>query len=173
MFARPGHINLTGESRWQADCPCEVTPPGLSKCFFTDNGSSAVEVALRMSFYYWRNRDRTGKTRFVTLSNSYHGETPDAQAVGDVALYKQTCGPLLMESIRVPSPDCFMREPGETCEEHTRRAFEFMDDKLQRHADEVCAVIVEPLVYARAVCACTIPSIYACYATPATVTRYI
>src|SRR5690606_14642510 len=64
-----------------------LAPPGLTRCFYADNGSSAVEVALKMSFHYWRNIGRTRKTRFVTLGNSYHGETLGALAVGDVALY--------------------------------------------------------------------------------------
>src|SRR5262244_1853436 len=66
----------------------KLTPPGLSRCFYADNGSSAVEVAVKMSFHYWKNMGKPGKTRFITLSNSYHGETLGALAVGDVALYK-------------------------------------------------------------------------------------
>jgi adenosylmethionine-8-amino-7-oxononanoate aminotransferase len=123
-----------------------LTPAGLDRCFFADNGSSAVEVALKMSFHYWQNIGRKKKSRFVTLSNSYHGETLGALAVGDVALYKDTYGPLLLEAITVPSPDCFEREPGENCESHSRRLFEQMDACLGENADTVCAVIVEPLV---------------------------
>jgi adenosylmethionine-8-amino-7-oxononanoate aminotransferase len=123
-----------------------LTPPGLDRCFFADNGSSAVEVALKMSFHYWQNIGRSKKSRYVTLSNSYHGETLGALALGDVPLYKDTYGPLLMDVITVPSPDCFEREPGENCESHSRRMFEQMDACLQANADSVCAVIVEPLV---------------------------
>ncbi len=123
-----------------------VTPPGLDRCFFADNGSSAIEVALKMSFHYWLNRGQTGKTKFITLENSYHGETLGALAVGNVELYRDTYGPLLMETIRVPSPDCYVREPGESCADYGRRAFAHMEAALQQHADEVCAVIVEPLV---------------------------
>ncbi len=124
----------------------EITPEGLERCFFADNGSSAVEVALKMSFHYWLNSGKPDKTRFVTLGNSYHGETLGALAVGDVALYKQTYQPLLLQPITVPSPDCFEREPGSSWEEHSRRMFVQMEQTLERHADEVCAVIVEPLV---------------------------
>jgi adenosylmethionine-8-amino-7-oxononanoate aminotransferase len=123
-----------------------LTPPGLDRCFFADNGSSAVEVALKMSFHYWQNIGRREKSRYVTLSNSYHGETLGALALGDVPLYRDTYGPLLMDVITVPSPDCFEREPGENCESHSRRMFEQMDACLQANADSVCAVIVEPLV---------------------------
>ncbi len=123
-----------------------LAPPGLTRCFYADNGSSAVEVALKMSFHYWRNRGAVKKTRFITLNNSYHGETLGALAVGDVALYKQTYRPLLMDVITVASPDCFQREAGASWAEHSARLFEPMRQALERHAEEVCAVIVEPLV---------------------------
>lgn len=124
----------------------DITPAGLTRCFYADNGSSAVEVALKMSFHYWRNCDRTSKTRFVKLSNSYHGETLGALALGDVELYKQTYAPLLMDTITVPSPDCFHRETGESCEQYSRRQFRKMEATLAAAADTVCAVIVEPLI---------------------------
>jgi adenosylmethionine-8-amino-7-oxononanoate aminotransferase len=123
-----------------------ITPAGLSRCFYAENGSAAVEIALKMSFHYWLNQGRREKTRFITLENSYHGETLGALSVGSVALYKDTYGPLLMDTIEVPSPDCYLREPGESWEEHSRRMFEHMLRALEQHADEVCAVIIEPLV---------------------------
>ena len=124
----------------------ELAPNGLSRCFYADNGSSAVEVALKMSFHFWRNSGQSQKTRFLTLSNSYHGETLGALAVGDVGLYKDTYAPLLMTPITVASPDCYQREPGESWAEHSRRKFEEMEATLARHADETAAVIIEPLV---------------------------
>jgi len=123
-----------------------IAPAGLTRCFYADNGSSAVEVAVKMSFHYWRNVGRTAKRRFITLSNSYHGETLGALAVGNVDLYKEIYRPLLMEVITVPSPDCFARAPGESWAEHSRRKFAHMEAALARHAHEACAVIVEPLV---------------------------
>ncbi len=123
-----------------------MTPPGLNKCFYADNGSSAIEVALKMSFHYWKNVGLPKKTKFITLSNSYHGETLGALAVGDVALYKDTYAPLLMQAITVPSPDCFYRATGETWEQHTRKMFAHMEATLAQHAQDACAVIVEPLV---------------------------
>ncbi len=123
-----------------------LTPPGLTRCFFSDNGSSAVEVALKMSFHYWRNVGEPRRTRFVNLSNSYHGETLGALAAGDVPLYKETYQPLLMGVLTVPSPDCWHRAEGESCAEHSRRMIEPMRETLERHAEEVCAVVVEPLV---------------------------
>ncbi len=123
-----------------------LTPPGLDRCFYADNGSSAIEVALKMSFHYWQNQGQKKKHKFIALSNSYHGETLGALAVGDVALYKQTYAPLLMDVITVPGPDCYFREPGETCAQYSERMFSHMEQALQQHADDVCAVIVEPLV---------------------------
>jgi adenosylmethionine-8-amino-7-oxononanoate aminotransferase len=123
-----------------------IAPAGLTRCFYADNGSSAVEVALKMSFHAWRNRGAQGRTKFVTLSNSYHGETLGALAVGDVGLYKETYAPLLFQPITVPSPDAYMREPGASPADHARRMFGEMERVLERHAREICAVIVEPLV---------------------------
>jgi adenosylmethionine---8-amino-7-oxononanoate aminotransferase len=123
-----------------------ITPEGLNRCFYADNGSAAVEVALKMSFHYWRNHGQTQKTKFITLENSYHGETLGALAVGDVPLYKATYAPLLMDVITVPGPDCYHRDAGESWADYSVRRFALMEQMLQQHADSVCAVIVEPLV---------------------------
>ncbi|VAW88084.1 Adenosylmethionine-8-amino-7-oxononanoate aminotransferase [hydrothermal vent metagenome] len=124
----------------------KLTPAGLNRCFYADNGSSAVEVALKMSFHYWHNTGQHKKQRFINLSNSYHGETLGALAMGDVALYKETYGALLLEPITVPSPDSFYRDAGESEEAYSRRMFIHMEQTLEQHADQVCAVIVEPLI---------------------------
>jgi adenosylmethionine-8-amino-7-oxononanoate aminotransferase len=124
----------------------EIAPRGLRRCFYADNGSSAIEVALKMSFHYWRNVGASGKRRFVTLANSYHGETLGALAVGNVELYKSIYAPLLMDVLTAPSPDCFWREPGESWAGYSSRQLVPMERLLAEHADEVAAVIVEPLV---------------------------
>jgi adenosylmethionine-8-amino-7-oxononanoate aminotransferase len=123
-----------------------LSPPGLTRCFFADNGSAAVEVALKMSFQYWHNRGQHGKTRFIALENGYHGETLGALAVGNVELYKAMYKPLLMDVLMAPSPDCYGRAPGESWEAYSLRRFDAMESLLARHAHEVAAVIVEPLV---------------------------
>jgi adenosylmethionine-8-amino-7-oxononanoate aminotransferase len=99
-----------------------------------------------MSFHFWRNTGHTRKTRFITLANSYHGETLGALAVGNVELYKSIYQPLLMDVITVPSPDAFLREPGVSEAQHAERMFAHMEEALARHHQEVAAVIVEPLV---------------------------
>ncbi|WP_290635747.1 adenosylmethionine--8-amino-7-oxononanoate transaminase [Aquisalimonas sp.] len=124
----------------------EITPAPLSRCFYTDNGSSAVEVALKMSYHYWKNCGNPNKTKFITLTQSYHGETLGTLGVGDVALYKETYKPLLMEAVTVPSPDCFHRDPDMSWEQHSRRMFAHMEAALEAHAHETAAVIVEPLL---------------------------
>lgn len=123
-----------------------LAPPGLTRCFFADNGSAAVEVALKMSFHYWHNRGQIRKTRFMTLQNSYHGETLGALAVGNVELYKTLYKPLLMDVLTAPSPDCYHRESGESWHDYSLRQFAHMERLLQQHAAELAAVIVEPLV---------------------------
>jgi len=144
------HVMLAGFSHEPAiqlaEKLVELTPPGLDRCFYVDNGSSAIEAALKMSYHSWRNQGFKGKHRFVTLSNSYHGETLGALAVGDVSLYKETYEPLLMEVFTAPSPDCFDREPGESWEDYSLRRFADMEALLAEHSNEISAVIVEPLV---------------------------
>ena len=115
-----------------AETLLKLAPPGLARCFFADNGSAAIEVAVKMSFHFWRNSGKPGKKRFITLANSYHGETLGALAVGNVALYKDIYAPLLMDVITAPSPA--LREPGETAAEAARRAMIAMRELLARHA---------------------------------------
>jgi adenosylmethionine-8-amino-7-oxononanoate aminotransferase len=150
QLGRLEHVMLAGFTHEPAVALAErltsLAPRGLTRCFYADNGSSAIEVALKMSFHFWRNSGRTHKRRFVTLANSYHGETLGALAVGHVELYREIYQPLLMEVLTVPSPDCYLREDGETWESHGRRMFEAMQATLERHHAEICAVIVEPLV---------------------------
>ncbi|PWK84746.1 adenosylmethionine--8-amino-7-oxononanoate transaminase [Fulvimonas soli] len=123
-----------------------VAPPGLARVFFADNGSAAVEVALKMSFHCWLNRGHGEKTRFVALTGSYHGETLGALSVSDVALYRRTYAPLLLTPILAPSPDAYEGAPGETPAQVAARRLGELRALLERHAHEVCAVIVEPLV---------------------------
>jgi adenosylmethionine---8-amino-7-oxononanoate aminotransferase len=150
QLERLEHVILAGFTHEPAVTLAErltaLAPPGLTRAFYADNGSSAIEVALKMSYHCWRNRGQGRKTRFVSLSNGYHGETLGALAVGDVALFKETYAPLLMQVITAPSPDCFHRDPGEDCETHSRRRFADMERILAEGAEDIAAVVVEPLV---------------------------
>jgi len=115
-----------------------LAPDGLSRCFYADNGSSAVEVALKMSYHSHRNRG-DNRALFVSLSNSYHGETLGALSIGDVALYKETYEPLLIRSIQTPSPS-------DQSLDASIRAVEEFEKLLRERHDEIAALIVEPLI---------------------------
>ena len=123
----------------------EITPAGLERVFFADSGASAVEISLKMSFHYWRNVGVSGRTRFVTLSNSYHGDTLGALSVGDAGLFKAAYEPLLMEPLVAPSPDCFAL-PRDQWDEHARGKLADMREIFAAHEGEISAVIIEPLV---------------------------
>ena len=123
-----------------------ITPPGLERVFLADNGSAAIEVALKMSFHYWLNRGHGQKTRFIALTGSYHGETLGALSVSDVALYRKTYAPLLLTPILAPSPDAYDAAEGESPAQVAERRLGELRGLLERHAHEACAVIVEPLV---------------------------
>ena len=125
--------------------PQSSSPP-LTKCFYADNGSTAIEVALKMSHHYWVNQGKPKKAKFIHLANSYHGETIAALNVSDIPLYKSTYKALLTDMIVVPSPDCYYREAGESWQDYTKRQFTHMLKALTEHHHETSAVIIEPLV---------------------------
>lgn len=116
----------------------ELTPKGLDKCFYADNGSSAIEVALKMSFHRHRLEGRH-RPLFLSLTNSYHGETIGALSVGDVALYKETYEPLLMKTLQTPVPK-------DKSEESTKEALEVLRAILKERGSEISALVLEPLV---------------------------
>jgi len=123
-----------------------LAPTGLGHCFFGSDGASAVEIALKMSCHYWKNGGHPEKNEFVTLANSYHGETLGALAVSDIPLYRETYEPLLRESTQVPSPDRRRAEPGEAPTEFASRCAAALQAHLERHAGRTAALILEPLV---------------------------
>lgn len=118
----------------------------LAKTFYADNGSSGVEVALKMAFHWFRNQGEDRRTKFVALENSYHGETIGALSVGDIPLYRRVYAPLLAEALFAPSPDAYLARPGESDEACALRAADGLADLFDRHAGEVCAMILEPLL---------------------------
>ena len=117
----------------------KLTPEGLDKCFYADNGSSAVEVALKMSYHAHLNDGNKEKTIFVSLKNSYHGETIGALSVGDVALYKETYKPLLLQTLQTTVPEDMTIEAAKT-------AAEDFEELCKQRADEISAIILEPLI---------------------------
>jgi adenosylmethionine-8-amino-7-oxononanoate aminotransferase len=129
----------------------EVAPPGLEKVFFSGDGSSAIEAALKMAFQYWLQADppRPARTRFVAIGEAYHGDTLGAIGVGGVDRFTAMFAPLTFEAIRLPSPGgpCpHSGEPAPTLAD----SLAALDRILAEHADSVAAIIMEPLVQAAA-----------------------
>lgn len=116
----------------------DISADNLNRCFYADNGSSAVEVALKMSFHYHKNLGKI-KPLFISLENSYHGETLGTLSVGDVALYKETYSNLLIETIQTSTPK-------DMSQESAIEASEDLYNLLKEHSDRVSALILEPLV---------------------------
>ncbi|MBI4192513.1 MAG: adenosylmethionine--8-amino-7-oxononanoate transaminase [Betaproteobacteria bacterium] len=123
-----------------------LTGGRLGHCFYGSDGASAIEIALKMSFHFWRNSGRPEKTGFISLVNSYHGETLGALSVTDVALFKDTYAPLLRQSAQVPSPDWRLAQKGETPHACAGRCAQSLERHLEQHHAETAAFIVEPLV---------------------------
>src|SRR4249919_2800090 len=118
----------------------------LAKVFYADNGSAGVEVALKMAFHWFHNRGEHRRRKFIALENGYHGETLGALAVGDVPLYRRVYAPLLAEALFAPSPDAYLAADGESAVDCAERAAAALAALLEAHADEVCAMILEPRV---------------------------
>jgi len=116
----------------------KITPKDLAKVFYVDNGSSAVEAALKMSYHYHLNNGKR-KALFLSLTNSYHGETIGALSVGDVSLYKETYEPLLIANTQVPVPK-------DQSVEAAIVALEGLENVLRERSEEIAALIVEPLI---------------------------
>ena len=118
----------------------------LGHCFYASDGASAVEIALKMSFHYWRNTGHAEKQEFVCLSGSYHGETVGALGVTDVPLFTEAYGGMYKHAHVVMSPDARQADEGESAVDVAVRAIQAMRTLLERRADRIAAVIVEPLV---------------------------
>ena len=123
-----------------------LVPEGLTKFHFNDNGSSAVEAALKMAFQYCQQTGRTGKTRFMCLSEGYHGETIGALSVGSMDLFAEMYKPMMMENIHIEAPDCYRCPYGETRDTCTCACFEHAERAFAAHGHETAAMIVEPLL---------------------------
>lgn len=118
----------------------------LGHAFYASDGASAVEIALKMSFHYWRNVGQGDKREFVCLRQGYHGETLGALAVTDVAVFRDAYDPLLMRSHQVASPDARQAQPGEDAAAVAQRAAAELEALLQQRQGQIAAVIIEPLV---------------------------
>lgn len=125
---------------------CKVLPEGLNKFNFADNGSSSVEIALKIAFQYQLQTGHPEKQRFMCLSEGYHGETIGALSVGSMDLFAQMYKPMMMNNIHVQAPDCY-RCPFNKDREHCQcECFKFAEEEFAKHAKETAAIIVEPIV---------------------------
>jgi adenosylmethionine-8-amino-7-oxononanoate aminotransferase len=123
-----------------------IAPGRLGHCFYASDGASAVEIALKMSFHYWRNAGHAEKTNFLGVAQGYHGETVGALSVTDIPLFRDAYGPLLRRQATVPSPDARLAPEGVSPREHALSAANALEAYLAAHHESVAALIVEPMV---------------------------
>jgi adenosylmethionine-8-amino-7-oxononanoate aminotransferase len=118
----------------------------LSRVFYSDNGSTAVEIALKMAFQYWRHKGIKGKKTFLSLNNGYHGDTIGAVSVGGIDLFHNIFSPLLFKTYKAPSPYCYRCELGKEVRSCRQYCLQEMEKIMHKHHKEIAALIIEPLV---------------------------
>ncbi len=124
----------------------EVIPKGLCKFNFADNGSSAIEMSLKMSFQYHYQTGHPEKKRFMALTDAYHGETIGALSVGGVDLYSELYKPILMDVVRIKGPDCYRCSYAGIREACACECFKEAEKEFEKYGAETAAIIVEPLL---------------------------
>jgi adenosylmethionine-8-amino-7-oxononanoate aminotransferase len=127
-----------------------IAPRGLSRVFYSDAGSTAVEVALKIAFQYRQLRGETRRTRFVRFTNAYHGDTLGAVSVGGIGLFHDTYRPLLFDAFEVPAPHGRLCPDGLDEEACGQASLDALAETLRQHGEAITALIVEPLVQAAA-----------------------
>ncbi|OPJ65614.1 adenosylmethionine--8-amino-7-oxononanoate transaminase [Clostridium chromiireducens] len=144
------HVIFANFSHEPAIKLCEelskIIPEGLTKFNFSDNGSASVESALKMSFQYQYQMGNKKKTKFMCLSEGYHGETIGALSVGSMDLYAKIYKLMLMDTIHVEAPDCYRCPYGKTRECCNAECFEHAEKSFNKYGEETCAIIIEPLL---------------------------
>ena len=126
----------------------DICPPGMKKVFYSGDGASAVEVAIKMAFQYWQHKGKPERTKFVYLDNGYHGDTLGAVSVGGIDIFHSTFKPLLFESFKAPSYYCYRCPLNKTYPSCNIACADELGNILQNNADEIAAVILEPYVQA-------------------------
>ena len=124
----------------------KIAPKGLTKVFYSDSGSTAVEVALKMAFQYWQHKGNEQKTKFISLTNAYHGDTIGAVSVGGIELFHELFSPLLFESFKAPSPYCYRCELKKKHPSCKLACLKSMEKVLKKHHKEIAGLVIEPLV---------------------------
>lgn len=123
-----------------------IAPTNLTRVFYSDNGSTAVETALKTSVQFWFNAGVRSRTKFVSLDLAYHGDTFGAMSVGGRTIFTQAFEPLLFESFRVPTPYCYRCPMGRDRRSCHIECAGALETTLARHGDEIAGVILEPLL---------------------------
>jgi adenosylmethionine-8-amino-7-oxononanoate aminotransferase len=124
----------------------KIAPKGLSRVFYSDNGSTAVEIGLKMAYQFWQHKGNKDRTKFVYLNNAYHGDTIGAVSVGGIELFHNIFSPLLFQSYKIPSPYCYRCEFGKTYQSCRLFCLKEAEEKLRKHHKEIAGLIIEPLV---------------------------
>jgi adenosylmethionine-8-amino-7-oxononanoate aminotransferase len=124
----------------------QLTPEGLQRVFYSDNGSTAVEVALKMSLQYWRNSGQSEKSKFVSFDRAYHGDTAGCMSVSGDSVFTSAFTPLMFAGYKVPSPYCYRCPMGQKKDGCATECISLLEDVLRGHADTIAAVILEPLI---------------------------
>ncbi len=129
-----------------AEALSRLTDGALGHAFFASDGASAVEIALKMSFHYWRNSGQTSKSEFVCVANGYHGETIGALSVTDIPIFKDAYDGMLRRAHVIPSPDARNATDGETAADVAQRSLAAAAELLRTRHTQIAAIIIEPLV---------------------------
>jgi len=123
-----------------------LSPSSLTRVFYSDSGSTAVEVALKMAFQYHRQRGDTGRTRFACLSDAYHGDTIGSVSVGGIDLFHSMYRPLLFETVRIPSPFCYRCPLGLDRASCVMECADEAERIISENREQLAALVMEPLV---------------------------
>lgn len=146
------HSTLLGLSNVPAVLLAEklvkITPPGLTKVFYSDSGSTSVEIALKIAFQYWQQKGPKfrAKTKFIALKEAYHGDTLGSVSVGGIDLFHQIYKPLLFTSYKIESPYCYRCSLGKSYPTCKLACAESAEEVLRSRSRETAALIIEPLV---------------------------
>ena len=124
----------------------KIVPKGLTKVFYSDSGSTAVEIGLKMAFQYWQHKGNRQKTKFISLTNAYHGDTIGAVSVGGIELFHELFSPLLFESFKADSPYCYRCTLKKTYPSCKLACLKSMEKVLKKHHKEIAGLVIEPLV---------------------------
>ncbi len=130
----------------------EIGPAGLTRVFFSDSGATAVEVALKMAFQYWRQCDpsQPERTKYLTFDEAYHGDTIGSVSLGGVSRFSEMFQPLLFDVVRLPSPGLYRLPQGVTRETACEYYLRLLEEALKQHGATIAAAVIEPLVQAAA-----------------------